>query len=246
MLSFGSGTLIGTRSDIANSTPVNFGLVQEVTLSSSYSLKEAYGQYQYPIAVARGTAKVTGKAKVIRISGLAFANLFFGVVPTAGQTATSFGEAGTIPSVSTYVITCANSLTWTADQGVLYALTGLPLTRVASGPTVGQYSVAAGVYTFSAADEGKGVLLNYNYTISATGQQLAVNNALIGTTPTFGINFYSTFQGLPYNVQASNCVSSKLDFIGSKLEDYTMPEFDFSVFANAAGNVLNMSLAEAS
>lgn len=245
MFSFGSGTLIGTRTDIAGATPINFGLVQEVTLDVSYNTKEAYGQNQIAVAIARGTGKFTGKAKALRISGLAFANLFFGVTPSAGQTATSFGEAGIVPAATAYTITAANSTTWTADQGVLYAVTGLPMTRVASAPTVGQYSVAAGVYTFAAADEGVAVVLNYNYTITAIGQQLAVNNQLLGTTPTFGMNFYTTFQGKAFNVQAPNCVSSKLA-LATKLEDFVYPEFDFSMFANAAGNVLTMSQAEAS
>jgi hypothetical protein len=35
MYSFGSGVLIGTRSDIANATPLNFGLVQEVTIDQT-------------------------------------------------------------------------------------------------------------------------------------------------------------------------------------------------------------------
>jgi len=77
MYSFGSGVLLGTRTDIANATPVNFGLVQEVTIEESATVKEIYGQYQYPLVAARGTVKTTGKAKVARISGLAFANLFW-------------------------------------------------------------------------------------------------------------------------------------------------------------------------
>ncbi len=35
MYSFGSGVLIGTRSDIEGATPLNFGLVQEVTIDES-------------------------------------------------------------------------------------------------------------------------------------------------------------------------------------------------------------------
>ena len=35
MYSFGSGVLLGTRTDILNATPLNFGLVQEVTIDES-------------------------------------------------------------------------------------------------------------------------------------------------------------------------------------------------------------------
>ena len=158
MYSFGSGVLIGTRTDIANATPVNFGLVQEVTLDETASVKELFGQFQRPLALARGTIKTSGKAKVARISGLAFANLYYGATPVAGQTATSFAEAGTVAASSPYVVTVANAATFVGDEGVVYAASGLPLTKVATSPAAGQYSVAAGVYTFDATDAGKAVL----------------------------------------------------------------------------------------
>jgi hypothetical protein len=163
MYSFGSGVLLGTRTDIANATPVNFGLVQEVTIDEQASVKELYGQYQYPLAVARGTVKTTGKAKVARISGLAFASLYYGLTPVAGQVATSFAEAGTVAASTPYIVTVVNESTFVNDAGVLYATSGLPLIKVASSPAVGQYSVSAGVYTFNSADAGKAVLVTYTY-----------------------------------------------------------------------------------
>ncbi len=128
---------------------------------------------------------------------------------------------------------------------MLYAATGLPLLQVASAPAAGQYSVASGVYTFAAADTGKAVLISYNYTLAATGQQFTVANQLLGTTPTFQANFYTTFQGQAISLKLNNCTSSKLSF-QTKLEDFVMPEFDFSCFADASGNVMTWSFAEAS
>ena len=64
MYSFGSGVLIGTRTDVLNATPVNFGLVQEVTIEESASIKELYGQFQHPIAIARGTVKTCTSSKL--------------------------------------------------------------------------------------------------------------------------------------------------------------------------------------
>jgi hypothetical protein len=245
MYSFGSGVLIGTRSDIANATPVNFGLVQEVTIDQSASVKEIYGQFQYPLAGARGTIKTTGKAKVARISGLAFANLYYGISPASGQLATAFAEAASVPASSPYTVTVLNESTFVDDDGVVYAATGLPLTKVASSPAAGQYSVSAGVYTFAAADEGKAVLASYIYTLPSSGQKIAVTNQLIGTTPTFQALFYTTFQGQAVTLKLNNCISSKLSF-GTKLEDFSMPEFDFACFADASGDVMTWSFAEAS
>ncbi|MGF3025547.1 hypothetical protein ACQVP2_22315 [Methylobacterium aquaticum] len=245
MFSFGSGVLIGTRNDIPNATPVNFGLVQEVTIDESATVKELYGQFQRPVAIARGTIKTTGKAKVARISGLAFASLYYGVTPVAGQVMTAFGEAATVPASTPYTVTVANGASFVNDQGPIYALTGLPLIRVASAPAVGQYSVGAGgVYTFASADSGKPLLLNYTYTLTGTGQRFTVTNQLLGTTPTFGIQFTTVFQGQSVNVNYVNCTASKLSF-GTKLEDFTMPEFDFSIFADAAGNVATWSFGDA-
>ena len=245
MYSFGSGVLIGTRSDIANATPLNFGLVQEVTIDEAASVKELYGQFQRPVAIARGTIKTTGKAKVARISGLAFANLYYGLTPVAGQVATSFAEAGVVPAASPYNVSVVNAASFANDEGVTYAATGLPLVKVAASPSAGQYSVAAGVYSFAAADEGKAVLVTYTYTITGTGQKFTVPNQLIGTTPTFQALFYTTFQGQAVTVQLNNCTSSKLSF-GTKLEDFVIPEFDFSCFADTSGNVMTWSFAEAS
>ena len=245
MFAFGSGVLLGTRTDIANATPVNFGLVQEVQIDLQFTAKELYGQYQFPVAIARGQGKATGKAKMAQISGLAFNNLFFGGTLASGQLATSFGEAGTVPGSPAYTITVANSANWQEDYGVVYAATGLPLSKVASAPSGGQYSVAAGVYTFNAADASKPVLISYTYTIAGTGQLLTFANPLMGTTPTFQAQLYTSFQGKPCNVKLFNCVSTKLAF-ATKLEDFVIPELDFDIFANTAGNVLQWSFAEAS
>ncbi len=245
MYSFGSGVLIGTRTDIVNATPINFGLVQEVTIDESASVKELYGQYQHPLAVARGTIKTTGKAKVARISGLAFASLFYGATPVAGQLATAFAEAASVPSATPYVVTPANSASFVDDAGVIYAATGLPFVKVAGAPAVGQYSLSAGVYTFAAADAGKAVLLSYTYTIAVGGQRFPVVNQLTGTTPTFQAQFFTTFQGQAVSLKLNACTSSKLS-LQTKMEDFVVPEFDFSCFADATGTVMTWSFAEAS
>lgn len=245
MYSFGSGVLIGTRTDIVNATPINFGLVQEVTIEEAATVKELYGQFQHPVAIARGTIKTTGKAKVARISGLAFASLFYGVAPVAGQVATAFAEAAVVPSAAPYAVTPANSATFGDDAGVIYAATGMPLVKVATAPAAGQYTLSAGVYTLSANDAGKALLLNYTYAIAATGQKFSVLNQLTGTTPTFQAQFFTTFQGQSVSLKLNNCTSSKLS-LQTKLEDFVVPEFDFSCFADATGTVMTWSFAEAS
>src|SRR5579871_4184419 len=138
MFVFGSGVLIGTP---ANGSPINFGLVQEVSLNVATTTKALYGQYNFPVAIGAGTKKMSGKAKMARISGQALGALFFGIAPTVGSTQTQFGEATTVPASSPYTYTTANHTTFVADQGVTYASSALPLKQVASAPAIGQYSV---------------------------------------------------------------------------------------------------------
>ncbi len=245
MYSFGSGVLLGTRTDIVNATPVNFGLVQEVTIDETASVKELYGQFQHPIAVARGTIKTTGKAKVARISGLALAHLFYGVAPVPGQLATAFAEVASVPIAAPYTVVPANAATLADDGGVLYAATGLPLLKVATSPASGQYTQVGGLYTFNVGDAGKPLLVNYTYLVAGSGQRFAVTNQLTGTTPTFAAQFFTTFQGQSVSLKLNSCTSTKLAF-HTKLEDFVMPEFDFSCFADASGTVMTWSFAEAS
>lgn len=239
MFAFGSGVLIGTPAG-ANPTPINFGLVQDVTYDEAGSLKSLFGQNRRALAVGAGTIKTTLKAKVARISGLAFASLYYGVTPVSGQLATALGEAATIPSSSAYTYQTANHTTFIQDQGVIYALTGLPFTRVAAGPAQGQYSVnvGTGVYTFAAADAGAKVLVSYNYTLAGSGQTITVNNPLIGPTVSFGANLYvaDPTTGLALTYQIYNIVMAKLSF-GTKLEDFVLPDFEGECYVNAAGNM---------
>src|SRR5689334_22622699 len=92
---FGSGSLFGYRTDVAVPQPVQFGALQDVSLDLSFNIKELFGQSQFPLAVARSTAKVTGKAKSARIIASQFNELFFGQTLTTGQKATAVNESGT-------------------------------------------------------------------------------------------------------------------------------------------------------
>ena len=237
MYLFGSGTAIVTPSG-SNPTPLNIGLLQEITIDVAQSNKTLYGQYKDPVAVGGGTRKWTGKAKVARFSMQVMNAMMFGTTINAGQIAEIFGESGTVPAVSTYTITTVNSATWTTDLGVIYAATGLPFKRVASGPTVGQYSVAAGVYTFASADASAKVLISYLYTITTVGQNFSVPPTLIGSTINFALNatMIDPTNNNVLSLQFPNCVVNKVAF-GTKLEDFVMPEFDFDIYANAAGQI---------
>jgi hypothetical protein len=243
MFVFGSGVLIGTPQ---GGSPINFGLAQEISLNLSVNTKSLYGQNNFPVAIGMGTRKMTGKAKLARISGQALGNLFFGVNPSVGGVQTQYGEAASVPSASPYTYTSINHGAFISDQGVIYASTGLPFKQVTSAPTIGQYSVSAGVYTFSSADTGAAVLISYSYTITSSGESISIVSSLIGPAITFSANLFATdpTTGKQFSMLLYNCVADKLA-IGTKLEDFMVPELDFQCFANAAGQVCQLNFGDA-
>lgn len=98
---FGSGLLYGTRTDIANSTPVRFGAMQDVSIDFDGEIKELYAQSQYAIDAARGKTKIQGKAKFAQINATVFNNLYFGGTLNSGQNLTVYNEAHTTVALTT-------------------------------------------------------------------------------------------------------------------------------------------------
>jgi hypothetical protein len=125
------------------------------------------------------------------------------------------------------------------------AKAGQPLTKVASAPVAGQYSVntGTGIYTFAAADTGAGVIISYMFTVAASGTQLNITNQLMGFAPTIQILLESLYNGNQFNVLLYNCLASKLAF-ATKQEDFIIPEFDFDAFSNASGQVIDIYSSE--
>jgi hypothetical protein len=73
-------------------------------------------------------------------------------------------EAQIVPNATPWQITAAQPFgPWGSDLGVVYAATGAPLAAVAASPSIGEYAVSAGLYTFSTADAGAQVSLSYGY-----------------------------------------------------------------------------------
>ena len=238
MYIFGSGVITATINNAPGgvATPLNIGLAQEISFDESYTTKTLYGQFRRPVAIGAGEIKATGKIKAARFSASVMGALLYGKPVTPGQVTTAFAEAASVPASTPFTVTVANSATWTADQGVLDAVTGFPFTHIGAGtPTTGQYSVAAGAYTFAAADTGKALLISYNYTTTTSGFSLSIGNPLLGPTQTFGLNVMCTdpVTNLVGTYQIYNAVIAKFA-MATKLSDFAMPEYDYEAFANAS------------
>lgn len=249
---FGSGLLWGTPQQdasgnaISNPTPVLFGTMQDVSVDMSFDLKELYGQTQFPVALGRGKGKIEGKAHIASINGAMLNSIFYGQTMNSGGLADVHDTTGAAIPGTPYQITptVPNSGTWSADLGVRHA-DGTALTRVASAPTTGQYSVAAGVYTFAAADTGVTVYIDYQYTYtSTTAKNSNVASLVMGYAPAFRADLQIPYAGKQLVLTLYWCIGSKISF-ATKLDDFTIPEFDFSAAANpSTGQVLSWGVSE--
>ncbi len=241
--SFGTGVLYGTSLTGSNPTPVRFGALQDVSLDFSFTTKELYGQYQFPLALGRGTGKITGKAGFAQFNAQAFNDLFFGAGSVASAaTRTSVSEAQT---VTANIVTATNGANFTADLGVVKASDGTVYTRVANTPTGQQYTLntTTGVYTFNSSQSNIPVLVSYTYADSTSGKKISINNQLLGNSSQFSAVFTETFNSKSMTVVLNACMSSKLS-LATKLEDFTIPAFDFMAFADAANAIGTISMEE--
>lgn len=247
MINFGTGKLIAVPTNladgtvIANPTPVILGTMQDITVDLSVDLKTLYGSKRYPIAVGQGKGKIEVKAKYADIDGGILGSLYFGKTAAAGIKGAVFDFAASIPATPFAVtIVPPGSGTFVADLGVVFAATGVQLTRVdiAATPTTGQYKVSAlGVYTFAAADTTLGVQISYEYTAtSTTGKVWTMTNDTMGYTPSFSMLLQNSFDGKNLVCKLNRNVSAKLG-LPLKSDDFAVYDFESNAFADAAGNL---------
>lgn len=230
--SFGSGILYATPSG-SNATPLQIGALQDCSAELSRTVKSLYGQYQQPLATGGGELKASLKAKMGYINAGVYASLFYGTSISTGTVSLAQNEAHSVPASTPWTVTVTNSADFTKDLGVTYA-NGNPLTQVASGPTAGQYSVAAGVYTFAAADASANVLISYEYTNSSSGSTVNAGLVLQGVQPIVTVDLYrgSNGTGERHRFWATTC--SKLS-IPTKMADWGISELDFECYTDSQG-----------
>ena len=241
---FGSGTLIGKRTDVANTPPALLGTLQDVSLDFDRKIETLLGQYNMAVAAGGGEFKIAGKAKFARLQATQINNLFLGQTLTANSMVEmTTGETDTVASAA---VTVANSAAFVEDYGVFYASTGAQLTPVTASPAQGQYSVSSGVYSFNSADNGAAVLIYYSYTV-ASGNKISMANQLMGPLPMFEISLKETFNYFGTNkdllVKLNACVSPKLSLPFAN-QKFTVAEFDFQAIADASNNIGTISISE--
>ncbi len=237
-LQFGSGLVFATPLTSSGNPPTNptaqqVGVVQNVKMNATAAIKELYGQSQYPVDTAIGKRGIKGSFEFAQITNGIISQLFTADPITTGVVKIVVNEAGSVPGTP-YGITVTHSANWFADLGVQYATTGIALTKVASGPTIGQYSVAAGVYTFAAADTLAAMLLSYQWTDSASGTTLTANNHPMGFGPIVSLDLDFPYDGGIISFVFPYARLGKMD-MSTKIDDYAMWQTDWTAFAGPDG-----------
>lgn len=234
-----------TGTAIVNPTPFLIAGMQDVSLDLGADLKMLYGSSSMPIAIGRGKQKFDVKIKNAQVTARIWNSIFFGQTLTSGIYDTVYDITGALIPTTPFQITptVPSSGTWAFNLGVR-DVNNIPYARVASGPTTGQYSVSAGVYTFATADTGKTVYIDYSYTATSTlAQKLSILNVTMGQAPTFQFDMTIPYNGNKLNLTLSSCVATKMA-IGTKLDDFTLPEFDFAAQAPGAAAIGTLSWSQ--
>lgn len=237
MLWFNTGELFTNPvggNQATNPTPIHVGTMQDISVAFDQAIKELWGSYNTPDDVAPGRLKITGKFSFGALDIDLFNNVMFGQAVTTGikliQT-----QVTTVPAVTPFTVTVTNSATFLTDLGVSYA-NGQNFQKVASPSAAGQYSVAAGVYTFDTADAGASISITYTSTEATTGRTLTVTRQQMGFGPSFEMYLENSYQGTGNGLHLFSCRISKLN-VPVKQDDYTKSEFDFECYSNAAGQI---------
>jgi hypothetical protein len=240
---FGSGILYGIRTDISGVAPIRFGVLQDVTIDFAAEVKELFGQQQFPVDVARGKTKITGKAKFALLQTSVYNQLFFGQTSALGQQLFAFNELQTVPaavSVATSATSAVASTTLTfasVPAGVVAGASVRDTTATAAIP-VGTVVVSKTGTTVTisspvvAPGVGSGDSIQFGPFVTAA-------NAATFTTD---LGVYYSATGLPLTLAASGVAPT----VGQYTVNVATGVYSFAVADAAASLLLNYNYGSAS
>jgi hypothetical protein len=139
---------------------------------------------------------------------------------------------GALGAIATLSIVNPGSGYTAATNGATTDITGVG----ANGTVTTTVNGTSAEYIFNALDTTAAVLISYRYTVT-TGNTLTVTNHVQGYGPVFELFLLEHYNGLN-GLHLYACRASKLSH-PLKRADYMIPEFDFTGYANPAGNVMD-------
>lgn len=238
MVIFGAGDLFLKEASGATPKSIKAATLKGASADISEELVKLRGAKKFPKDVANGEASLTGTISLGEIQPAIVAASMPGATTAAGYEELVTDALAAIPTTP-FTITVAGSADFNEDYGVEFA-DGTPLTRVASAPTAGQYSVneTTGVYTFASADNvsGKSVAISYVKDVASTGQTTSYTNQLMGSGSTWKLRLWNTYGGKKVGIYLP---AIKLAGGGFNFQTgaHATPEYKFEAFEDANGLV---------
>ena len=196
------------------------------------------------------TGLTAGMALELAGAGASGGNLF--VTLASGATTSWVTSSPALTTITTGAVTAFPSITITPpssgtylnDWGVRFSSSGLYLTALGTNSTAlasGNYLETLGVYSFATADAAKGMLTDYEYSVT-TGSQLDILSHLQGQVALSSIRYQGNYGGRYVGIYLPNTVGSKFT-IPVKQKDWTLPEIDFQAFTDSANNLAYMYIS---
>lgn len=241
---FGTPLQTGNGVAVTNPSPIQFGVLQDVTPDESFELKELYGANKFPVAVAQGKGKMGLKAKFANINAELINTFLYGLTLTDTYQAIYNDQIGTFVPTSPGNITPTIHGTALRDLGVVSAINGVPYTRVATAPTGGQYTFDSntGVYGFDPVhDYNKQVFISYAYGDASvsSGRLLTITNQQMGVQPVFSVDLMTQYLGKTVYVRYMQVIATAITRT-YKNDDFTIQDFTMSAFADSTGTLANV------
>jgi hypothetical protein len=234
--------------------PYELGVVQSATLDLKVDLKELRGSYRYPLAVADGKGTASGKVSFMEFWPSTLAALLGGTLQTNTQQV-AVAEPQTVPATTAFTVTLNNATTLVAGSEIVTVnvggslvyysrVTSGPVAATTSAPTIGTYSITAGVLTFAAADASRNVFITYSYTPATSGNVgVAIQQVGINTATTFQLTLMGISAKNPTTngaqqllVQLNACLAPSLT-MNVKLDDFTDLSLDYQAYIDGNGNL---------
>lgn len=178
----------------ANPTPIPFAFFKGADVEVNQTKVDFRGQFKAPIDFGDGPLDIKLKIDALDIRGTILSAITSGATTVVGSKLVTPGSETTTIPTTPFQYTVAQTATFVEDGGVYDVTAGKWLTRVASAPTTGQYSVSGvGLYTFAAADVAHIVAFTYVYSSASVGFTTSYSNVIQGPSTFFLARVYNIF-----------------------------------------------------
>jgi hypothetical protein len=233
---FGIGSVTATDAD-GNVTDVT--VVRNITVEFKSTEKPLIGNQLAPIDSATTGLEVGGTIQAADSPAALVALVVPNTAKTTGRRKPKLHEAAIPANPGPYTIQVTEHATFASNLGVVDKTSGKTLKKVAENPATGEYSVAAGTYTFAAADAGHNVAIRYSHT-ATDGVTRTGKNQTVGVTAGYQLEVYEPIGG----TKEEGYFFPKVKFSnlsgGMKTDDWTESGFDFTAFSDGSDELFKI------